>query len=225
MDDKFSSVQALARQLGVERRLNARVLYPKRTTGPLPAISFDGQAIKVYDISVGGCCLHDPSEILGKDVGGELRLTLFFRDEAIEVRCRLVGRVDHRRHIQYLNLPPSRSSYLKAVINGAVNGSSLKQTWPPEFDGPALDAREIWSSLAGDSVTLVDDVHRTGQMSIAGMTYTLHKNAWPTDANGDRVPHHRLLALILFLANIPQPTGSIQLLLAELEALSLEEAK
>ncbi|MBX3022307.1 MAG: PilZ domain-containing protein [Bdellovibrionales bacterium] len=224
-DERFSSVQALARQLGVQRRMNARILYPRRITGPLPSVSFSGQPIQIADISVGGCCLIDPFEILGKDVGNELTLTLHFGDTQVRVLSRLVGRVEHRRHIQFLNLPQPRLESLRLVIAEAVGGAAMKQNWPSEKNGPQISVREMWSSLIGDSLALTDEVHKTAQLTLNGRTYDLHKNAWPTRAGGERVTRAKFMAMLLFLANIPHPSAGVQILLAELEALALEESR
>lgn len=124
-----STVHMLARELGVERRRNARVNYPRRINGGLPQIAFDGYPMRAYDISAGGCALHDPGEVLGKDIGIEVALTIHFADRVEDVQCRLVGRVDHRRHIQFLNLPAARAQIIARQIVPGVCGGGLKNSF------------------------------------------------------------------------------------------------
>lgn len=223
-NDENSNVRELARELGVERRRNVRVLYPKLTTGPLPAITLGAQALQAHDLSVGGCCIQDPHEHLGKDVGNTLVLTLHFPDSPVEVTSRLVGRVDHRRHIQFLDLPPARAAQLAHVITSGVGAAYLKCTTRSEGQGAVLAAREIWSSLASDSLTITDDLHKAAQAVIDGRSILIHKNAWPTSADGERISREDMLGLILFVANIPRPSPAVLGLLESLEQLTLEAA-
>lgn len=216
------TIQQLAQKLGVERRRHARVVYPLLTTGPLPAVEYFGRRVRVEDLSVGGCCINDPQERLGKDVGIELTLTLLFPDGAEDVRCRLVGRVDHRRHIQFLDLPPVRAGHIAQTVMPGVCGAGLSRTMKAQPEGPQLAAREVWMSLIGDGIVLEDDVHRLAQIMLAGQNYTVYHGAWPTGPDRERLSHAELLKLILFVANVRHPSPGISKLLSELETLSLE---
>ena len=214
-----SLVHRLARELGVERRRNARVNYPRRINAGLPQIAFDGYPMRAYDISAGGCALHDPGEVLGKDIGVEVSLTIHFADRIEEVQCRLVGRVDHRRHIQFLNLPAARAQVIAKQIVPGVCGSVLKNSFKAEGAAPKLLAHEVWSSLAGDGLTLDVEGPRLAQAAFAGQMNTIHRTDWPTGADGRPLTQAQLNDLILFVANVRQPTAAVIALQDELEGL------
>jgi hypothetical protein len=223
LDPEVSGVHRLARQLGVERRKNPRVLYPKSTTGPLPAVSFEGQFLRAQDISSGGVCVHDPKEFMGNSVGIELTLTLHFPDGYQEVRCRLVGRVDLKRHMQFLDLPEKRAGQITKALSTGICASSLRMCANKgDSTGPKLTAKEIWSSLAGDSLTIEDDVHVLARASVNGRVYTVHKKAWPSGPDGSALSQEEMLGLVLFVANIFHPSSAVKDLLHHLETFSLE---
>jgi len=219
---EHSSLHSLARELGVERRRNARVNYPRRLNAGLPQIAFEGYPMRAYDISAGGCALHDPGEVLGKDIGVEVALTVHFRDRVEDVKCRLVGRVDHRRHIQFLNLPADHAQTIAKQIVPGVCGGTLKNSFKADGAAPKLIAREVWSSLAGDGLTLDVDGPRLAQAAFAGRANTIHRQSWPTNGEGRPLSHAELNDLILFVANVRQPTAAVIALQDELENLMLE---
>lgn len=217
-----SSLQNLASRLGVERRANSRVLYPELTTATLPSVSFNRNPLRVHDLSVGGCCLIDLYETLGSGVGHELTLSLHFGDGVEEVRSRLVGSINDRRHLQFLDLRPERREQLKALMSFGILGMGLKAGLKVVDHGPALAARELWSSMAGDALIVEDGVHRLAQAEIAGQIYYFYRAAWPVDHNLKVVPESALNNLILFLANINYRSEALRNLLRQLEDLALE---
>lgn len=220
---KSPSLQDLAGRLGVERRANARVCYPQRTTASMPAISFKGNAMRVHDLSVGGCCLVDTYETLGPNVGNELVLSIQFAGATEEVRSRLVGSINDRRHIQFLNLSPVRQEELKAQMAFGLRALGIKAGLKVVEQGPSLAARELWSSMNGDAVIVEDGDHRVAQAEINGELFYFYRNAWPVDRNLHVVVRPTLHNLILFLANIGYSSPALKSLQAQLEELALEE--
>lgn len=214
----------LVGRLGVERRHAPRIRFPDYECHIHPIVEHGGTKLKVYDISVGGCCLIDPHEVMGVTIGNEIKLTLHWLDGREDIRARLVARVDDKRHIQFLNLPQGRVEILKFLIEPATRGvlvhmhSALKS-------GPQLQAREIWSSFQGDSITIEDHVHRLAQISLFGVEYTLFKNAWPVKDGAAPLSRQEVTSIILFLANVNHPSPLLNEISAHLQNLSLKGAK
>ncbi len=219
-----STLGRLANRLGVERRYSARIRYPKGPISILPQISFNNRRLEVRDISIGGCCLLDPNEFLGPAIGLDVHLILEWPDGPVSVHSRIVSRVDHRRHIQFLNLPSSRLEQLRAAIVPGTYGLDLRPVCDGTSDGPVMQAREVWSSLKGDAVIIEDDLQRLAQITIAGRNYIIFKEAWPAKAPSLPLTQNEFAELILFLSNIPQPSDLLEAFIAHLENLILRGA-
>jgi hypothetical protein len=216
------SLQELASRLGVERRTNVRVFYPERTTATLPTISFAGNRMRVKDLSVGGCCLIDIHETLGSSVGNELLLSVKFPDGADEVRARIVGRIDDRRNVQFLDLKADRQKQIKDLMTYGIRGLGIKAGLKTVEKGPSLAASEIWNAPNGDALIVEDGVHRLAQAEINSELFYFYRSAWPVDRNLKAVPTQTLNQLILFIANIGYPSSAVASLLSQLEDLALE---
>jgi len=208
----------LATKLGVERRLNVRVRYPNNVrVCRLPEVEFEGHALKVQNISIGGCAVLDPVEYLGPSVGHELTLSLKWSTVAEGVRARVVSRVDHRRHIQFLNLSNNRQTQLVKSMAYGVRALSMVKHAHASERGPAMDAVELWSSAHHDSLIVETDVHRLAQLFVNGDQYVIYREAWPKRSKGEKCSRLEFEQLILFLANIPLPSPAVMGLLALLE--------
>lgn len=221
IDDFSSNLLRLATQLGVERRLNARVRYPRLPVCKLPEAAHRGMLLELHDISAGGCCLFDPEEVLGPQIGQEIELELRWTTGNEKVRARIVGRVNDRRHIQFLDLTPTRQSQLRRYMTAGVRGGAIRRHGNAlGHDIPPLMAAEIWSSFHGDSLIVENDEHRLAQIQLFDESFLIFKDAWP--ARGpERTPCTKieLEQLVLFVVNIPQPSGGVSRLRETLEAL------
>jgi hypothetical protein len=218
LKDYASPVRRLAKRLGVERRYSPRVLCPKIPTALLPAISFENRHFEVHNISVGGCCLLDPNGYLGPAVGHDVHLVLrWFDGSAVSVHSRIVSRVDHRRHIQFLNLPRERVKLIEQAIVPGILGEGMRVVYTGDVGGPLMQAREAWNSLKGDSLVITDHVHRLAQITMNGQTFEVFKEAWP-QKDSKPLTEVEFANLILFLNNIPQPTDLLEAFIAHVEA-------
>lgn len=215
-----SPVANLAGKLGVERRYAARIRYPHMDCPILPAMFFENCSLRVQDISVGGCCLIDPNEILGPTIGTDVHLILRWPDGSNSVHGRIVSRVDDKRHIQFLNLPKLRAEELKSAISMGTKAQSVKASLETVDQGPLLQAREIWTSAHTDSVVIEDHVHRLAQITIGGAHYILYKHAWPVKDVSTPLSRFELARLIVFLCNIPQPSELLSALIAHVETMA-----
>lgn len=214
-------VSRLAKRLGVERRYSPRVLCPKIPTALLPMVKFEGHFIQAHNISVGGLCLLDPNGYLGPAIGHDVHLVLhWFDGSAVSVHSRIISRVDHRRHIQFLNLPQERMKLIEQAIQPGVLGEGLRVVYSGDPNGPVMQAREAWSSLKGDTLIIEDDIHRLAQVTMNGEIYTLFKESWP-QKNQKPLTDVEFAALILFLNNIPQPTDLLEAFIAHVEEMAL----
>jgi hypothetical protein len=219
-----SNLFDLVGRLGVERRHAPRIRFPDYECHIHPIAEAGGTKLRIHDISVGGCCLVDPLEILGLEIGNEINLTLHWLDGAETIRARIVARVEHKRHIQFLNLRQERVELLKFLIEPATRGAFVHKHAATK-SGPALQAREIWSSFQGDSITIEDHVHRLAEISLFGVQYTLFRNAWPVKDNSIPLSRQEVTSIILFLANVNHPSPLLNELSAHLQNLSLKGAK
>jgi hypothetical protein len=188
-------------------------------------IEHGGTKLKIHDLSVGGCCLVDPLGVMGATVGHEILLNVHWPDGRETIRARLVAGVEQKRHIQFLNMPQNRIEELRALIEPATRGTFVRNHTGDKEHGPSLEAREIWSSLHGDHVIIEDSVHRLGQSGLFAQEYNLYRNAWPV--RGDAVPltKSEVVALILFLSNINQPSALLTQFSLHLQQLALKGAK
>ena len=217
-----SGLQDLATQLGVEKRFSPRVAYPPKTTAGLPTIGFEGHLLRVHDLSVGGCSLIDPTEIFGPNIGQEIELRLTWANSEDLVKARLVGRVDHRRNFQFVDLNPTSAERIRNLIGPGVRGADLRASVTASRGGPNLEAIEVWSSLAGDSVTIESHLQRVASVYIQGKTISVLRDHWPLDERSQPISRADFDALTLFLANIPNRSRALGEILFLLEELGHE---
>jgi hypothetical protein len=215
---KPNSLMEMASTLGLEKRQNFRIRYPERgALGDLPAATFAGHALKIQNISVGGCCILDPDEILGPDIGQEITLTFHWEKDSHDIRCRIVSRVDSRRHIMFLNVSEKNQARVRKHLEPAYRGSSLRRV-DSGTSKTLIEACEIWVSILEDSVTLFDHPHLLGSILYHGTDYLCYRHSFPVFGNDRKrvVSSEFFETLVLFLANIPNPSPPLQQFLAEL---------
>lgn len=211
------TVNEHAAKLGIERRLHVRVRYPLRALTTLPQASYQGRTLFVFDISAGGLCLLDPEDHLGPDAGQKVELTLRWPKIERRVSCRLVSRVHDRRHIQFLDLESERAESIKRAIDDGVRGLAMKPVIVPVATRtPALAARELWNSVHGDSLSFFDDIHLLADATVNGKSFRIHKESWPAGAEGKAATVEDVEGLLLFLANLPNPSPAVKNLLSQL---------
>lgn len=220
------SLLALATKLGVERRFAVRVRYPQSArVCRLPEIYFADKILQVHDISTGGCCLLDPQQHLGPSIGTDIELNIHWLTGVDKIRARIISRVDHRRHIQFLNLSTNRQNQLTRSMNAGVFGLSMSRHASSVELGPTIQASELWSSAYSDSVVLENDVHRLAQIYLQGEQFVIFREAWPNKVPGGKCSRTDFEKLVLFLANIPSPTQGLKDLLTNLERQIIQGTK
>lgn len=216
------SIQQLAKNLGIERRLSPRVRYPLTILELLPSIHSAEVSLTVQDLSMGGCCLIDPKEVLGPSIGNEIHLQVRWENQFVDVNARVVSRVDHRRHIQFLNLSEGWQKRIRSAIEPGVRGASLRKALDTTTLGPTLDAKEVWSAATEDCLILCNDVHRRASFNVCGNGYNLFYEAWPTNKDGQSINRGEFEGLLLFLVNVAQPTQLIKELIQDLTRMHQE---
>lgn len=221
MSDLFD----LVGRLGVERRHAVRVRFPAQECHIHPMIEHGGTSLKIHDISIGGCCLFDPMDVMGANVGHEILLDMHWADQRETTRARVVASVEQKRHIQFLNLPQTRIEQLRFLIEPGNRGTSVRIHSGDKENGPELKAQEIWSSFNGDHVTIEDHTDRLGQIGLFGAEYTVFRNAWPVRDGRTPLSRQEAIAIILFICNINQPSRLLNEFLGHLQRLSLVGAK
>ena len=216
------SIQQLAKKLGIERRLSPRVRYPLTNLELLPSVHSDKFSLRIQDLSMGGCCLIDPKEVLGPSIGNDIRLQIRWENQISDIDARVVSRVDHRRHIQFLNLSNGWQKRIRSTIEPGVRGASLRMAVNATAVGPTLDAKEVWSAATGDCLILCSEVHRRASFNICGGIYNLFYEAWPTNKDGQSINRGEFEALLLFLVNVVQPTQLIKEMIQDLTRMHRE---
>jgi hypothetical protein len=212
--DEVSSIQELATRLGVERRKDVRIKYPPiGAICKLPEISFDGNMLEILNISIGGCLLLDPNEYLGPSIGQDVELYVHWPTATETMQARIVTRVDHRRHIQFLNIPDYRQQQIAKSLTPGLRGLGVHNHAVGSELSPTIEAAELWSSLLGDSVILEHDVHRLAQIHYENTQYTVYLQSWPVKNNGKQCTRVEYEQILLFLANIPAPSWGIKALI------------
>ena len=219
VNEPAETLFSLARHLGVERRQNARILCPRVHLRFLPDIRHEGASLVLQDLSVGGCCLLDPGEILGPQVGNELDLTLYWTDFECGVRARIVSRVNLFRHLQFLNAADDLIRRVKPAVDFGARAHSMKPAISAASTGPSLDAAELWSSPGGDSIVFRRDVQRLASLNVAERQIDFLEEAWPVDGDGRPLSPEECERAILFLLNIPQPSEALKELRGRVEKL------
>lgn len=216
-----SPVHTLASRLGIERRKNPRVLFPDTAAfATLPMVFFQGQLIRMKDLSVGGCCLWDPQEVLGSQIGQDIDLTLRWNLGEETIKAKLISRVDHRRHIQFVDVKTEIEQELKKLIAPGVYAHDLKLVELKHEHQQQLLAKEIWTSIKGDSAIIDHDIQLLASLHIMGKGYRLLREAWPQRGDGSAVSPREFETIVLFLANIPNPSQDLKKILERLVRLT-----
>jgi hypothetical protein len=221
-DETVSMVQAYASKLGIERRRTVRIQYPGFSLASLPAIYYGPHLMKVFDLSVGGVGLLDEENRMGSDTGNTIELKLVWPDCTRTVRCKLVARVHDRRHIQFLDLAEERVEALRRAIAPGALGQAMKSVLKTENSAVELAAKEVWSSLSGDSLVLTLDVHKQADLHINGRDFKIMKSAWPLNANGKPASSAEFEEILIFLTNIFHPSTGVSILKSQLQRIYLE---
>lgn len=214
------SLLQLATKLGVERRLNVRMRYPDSAQlSRLPEVYYHDSKLRVIDISVGGCCILDPKLLLGAEVGHDIELNIHWPTGVEKVKARIVSRVDHRRHIQFMDLSRSRQNYLNKAMATGIRGQNLRRHGFQHKGRVIVEAAELWSSPLGDSIILESGVHRLAQLQVQNEQYFIFKDAWPQKVPGGKCAKAEFEQLILFLCNVATPSPMLKDMLVMLEKL------
>lgn len=213
-----SNLHGLARRLGIERRTTIRIRYPVYSqVCRLPTLSFGKRHLVIQDISVGGCCVLDSEQILGPAIGNEVMLEFNWSGAIEPVTCRIVSRIHHRRHIQFLDLPEHRRLLLNASMESGVLGLALRKNSPTDDVAIPVDAVEFWSSTSGNNIIIENQVHCLAKIHFKGEMFEVYRGADPIRANGESCTPEEIEQLILMTCNVPSPSPSILDLLLSLE--------
>lgn len=221
-ENAISLVQNYAHQLGIERRQSVRVRYPEPYLSRLPSVFFGEHKLQVHDMSVGGCCLMDPREYLGPNAGNEVELRLIWPEGEKNIRARIVAYVHVRRHVQFLDMAPDLIQVIKDALAPGVLGLTMKPLIEPDRHHLALHASEVWTSLNGETLSFLDDIHIAAELHLDGKDYRFARDSWPvTPANQPATPKE-FENILVFLENVPQPSAAVIALKNQLHTLYSE---
>jgi hypothetical protein len=219
-----SDLHKLAGRLGIERRQNIRIRVPTVQLRKLPKIEINNYDFKMADLSVGGCCLLDPAEVLGSRAGNVVTFDFKWNGESTRLKARIVAQVFRRIHVQFMDLSERLAEEIKMHTASGARGLWLNSHSRSVDKGPSLMASEMWSSPYGDSVVIFEDKHRIAEVFLYGITYTLFRQTWPMKSPDIALSRLEVADLLLFLCNIPNPSDWICALVTSLEILLQTEA-
>lgn len=221
-ENAISLVQSYAQKLGIERRQSVRVRYPEPYLSRLPSVFFESHKLRVHDMSVGGCCLLDPHEYLGPNAGNDVQLRLIWPEQEKFIRARIVAYVHVRRHIQFLDLQPELVQAIKVALAPGVLGLTMKPLIEPERHHVALHASEVWTSLNGETLAFLDDIHIAADLHLDGKDFRFPRNSWPVTTGNAPVTPLEFENILVFLENVPQPSQTLTNLKNQLHTLYSE---
>ncbi len=221
-DQAISLVQSYATKLGIERRQSARVRFPSQYLTSLPCIFFGERAIRVHDMSVGGTCLIDQEDHLGPSAGIEVDLRLIWPDGERPVRARIVSAVHNRRHIQFIDLPADLVTIIKSAIAPGVLALTMKPLMDLAETHLSIHAQEVWTSLNGECLTFLDDVHVGAELYLDGKNFKFLRDSWPVNKENLPATPREVEHILVFLENVPQPSKALTDLKAQLQTLYFE---
>lgn len=218
----ISLVQSYANKLGIERRLSVRVRFPTQFLTSLPSVFYGPNAVTVHDLSVGGCCLLDDADHMGPNAGNDIELRMIWPASEKTVRARIVSRVHNRRHIQFLDISPDIVASIRAAIAPGVLGITVTPLIDRPPGGIPIYAREVWTSLNGECLSLLDDIHVAAELHLDGRDYKFLRNAWPVKADGQPASPLEVENILIFIENISRPSAALKELKAQLQTIYFE---
>ena len=120
------SIASLVSDYKMERRRNARILYPPwGDLDYLPKIFIQGQLATPYDISMGGLGLVPRAS---EDTGATLDVELSWPKESLTLhtRARLIASYKHSLHLQFDNPPLPLKKHLESLLLPSLNGQRFQ---------------------------------------------------------------------------------------------------
>jgi hypothetical protein len=202
----------IVKTLGLERRNNFRIGYPERgAIGDLPTMTYAGNVLHIKNVSIGGCCILDPDEVLGTAVGNEISVKVDWANESHHVRSRIVSRVENQRHLQFLDMSEKNQKRIGNYIEPAFRGGALRRV---ESGSGSLkvEACEIWVSALEDSITIFDHPQLLGSCLLNKQEFLCYRHTMPVYGNNrdNPVPPEVYEYLVLYVTNVAKPSPAMQ---------------
>lgn len=229
LDVGKSSTARLATENAMDRRRTARVLYPEiGQIGELPAIFFEGKALKIQDLSLAGTCLVDPFDYLQSTAGNVVNLDLKWSDSLVTHQPSLiVAAGNDKRHIRFIDLDVKSFVRLNLLLRPGFLGLKMRKIMDKGSPHIHLGAHEVWVGMTGEALTLfpiIGDHTPLAEITIDGQVILLYQTGAPVYRNktdqglpGQRIKESLLNQLVLFVTNIKSNSHHINILRTALD--------
>lgn len=218
-----SSIQKMAAESGINRRKNARILYPNTNfSAKLPQIIYNSQPEKAVDISLGGVCLLNDKNQFGLEIGETVELAFrWLNEKDMNLNAKIVGQSYNKVHFQFQDL--ATDIYVKLSINlkSGMVGRKFQQSMLNENVAIQADYTELWVGLNSERLVFYNNETCYAELSYFGTTVRFYKDKKPEMFNKQGDPMEfggkHLSDSLILLANIPSPSKAVKELISILE--------
>lgn len=218
-----SSIQKMAAASGINRRKNARILYPNDNfSARLPQIIYENQPQKAVDISLGGVCLLNDENQFGVKTGDSMVVAFRWMNEGDrEVPAKIVGQSYNKVHLQFDDLPTDIFVKLSIQLKSGMVGRKFQQCFLNENESLYTEYSELWTGLNSEKLVFYNEGSYFAELNYFGTTTRFYKNKKPEvfDKNGQEVTfsNAQLSDSLILLTNIPSPSARVKELTGVLE--------
>lgn len=218
-----SSIQKMAAESGINRRKNARVLYPASNfSARLPQFFYLGTPQQAIDLSLGGVCLLNSTNQFGTDTGREVTLALsWLGEKRHEIKAKIVGHSFQKAHFQFIDLPTEIYVKMSLNLKSAMIGRKFQKAFLQPNQQLQLEMTELWVGLNGEKIVLGSEPGLVAEVSFSQLQYKFfaHGHIQVFSRNGEGLPLSDGLYsdCLILLCNIPHPSKNLTHLIKLLE--------
>ena len=197
-----------------------RLAAESGAVGNLPEIHYQGNPMRIYDISLGGTCLIDDLDYLQSTAGNTVVLDLVWKDKIIAQPSLIVAAGYDKRHIRFLDLDTQSYVRLNLLLKPGFLGLRLRRIHLGEAKHLDIGAQEVWVGISGEAVTLFPDLGPNlpiAEATLYGQSALIYENAPPVYKHqsknglpGQRIREDLLHDLLIFTVNIKNPTDRLK---------------
>lgn len=206
--DGVGDMSQMVARLNINRRKYARVRVPMGKGLGLPIFMVHGHVLEIIDLSEGGVCLGDPSEVISIALGEACELQLSWgQSHSVEViQARVVGQSRmHYKHLQFSNLSINNQTRISMLTRAGSAGSRMKKSplnFSPDIQSPMS---EIWTGFGSDHLIFQNEGPFDAVLSINACLLKIHH-----DGQIVGLPAPDMLSEVLvFLENINKPSSRV----------------
>lgn len=217
------SIQKMAAENGINRRKNARIIYPHSNySAKLPQVIVNGTPEIPVDISLGGVCVLNDKNQFGLKTGDEIEIAFRWLNEPDQTaKAVVVGQSYNKVHLKFDQLPTEIYVKLSINLKSGMIGRKFQQSFLNENDHIQAEYAELWVGLNNEKLVFFEEDSVSSELSYFGITTHFFNDKKPTVVNkqGHSIEFSsgQLSDSIILLTNIPSPSRKVKELLSVLE--------